>query len=68
LLVWQSYQNVDLISPDELDFNGVTKKISSRNHRLNTVDELKRELVRFIRTIEQENFNPKENEHNKTYE
>jgi hypothetical protein len=57
-----------LISPDELDFNGVTKKNSSRNHRLNTVDELKRELVHFIRTIEQENFNPKYNEHNKTYE
>jgi CubicO group peptidase (beta-lactamase class C family) len=30
----------------------VWKKNSSRNHRLNTVDELKRELVRFIRTID----------------
>ena len=26
------------------------------------------QLVRFTRTIDQENFNPKENKHNKTYE
>lgn len=48
----------------ELDFNGVTKRISVKNHRIRKIDELTNELSRFIRTIKQENFKPVKKEHN----
>lgn len=48
----------------ELDFDGITKKISASKHRMNTVDELTAELARFIRTLIQENFKPVQKEHN----
>lgn len=52
----------------ELDFDGVTKKISIKNNKITSVDQLLSELTRFISTIKEENFKPRENEHNNTYE
>jgi hypothetical protein len=48
----------------ELDFKGVTKKISIKNHRLNSANELISELSRFTSTIERENFKPAIKEQN----
>ena len=45
----------------ELDFEGVTKKISIKNERLNSVHELIEELNRFIGTIKNEKFKPRLN-------
>ena len=42
-----------------LDFHGVSKRISVKNHRMNNVTELTNELARFIQILNQENFKPK---------
>ena len=52
----------------ELDFDGVTKKISIKNQRMTKIDELITELTRFILIIRQQNFKPVKKEHNKCYE
>ncbi len=43
----------------EFDFQGITKKISVKNYRMNTIDELMTELNRFIKLLEQEGLKPK---------
>lgn len=42
-----------------LDVQGVSKRISVKNHRIKDLKELSNELSRFIQTIKQENFKPR---------
>lgn len=73
IIKFQALTEVEVIGKDEvrrltrkfstddidLDFQGVSKRISVKKHRMNNVTELSNELSRFIRTINQENFKPK---------
>lgn len=44
----------------ELDFKGVTKKISIRDNRIDSITKLLTELTKFIKIVEKENFKPEE--------